>query len=304
MERHWCDHAWRYGRTSRVPLDDCTRPTVLHCQQCEAALRVKCRATREDKCQGCGKRHRRNVARVFRSGFSPDRPDGFFFVTLTAGGEADGLEWDRDRCGHSPGECSGDKGCVVEAVPMAQWNASAPQRWSWFVTEMRRQLKRPLQFCGSWEVQARGALHRHVLVWCPGVTQRRFRAAVRLCSRRYDFGRQFDVQSIKGTDAREVARKAGYCAAYCTKGGDRAESLNMSTGEIKRGGYRPWSASRGWGQTMKAIREEQVAWVQERLAAALSPASEAAGPGGAAALDLEPVIYATFPGSVPVEGCP
>jgi hypothetical protein len=51
---------------------------------------------------------------------------------------------------------------------------------------------------------------------------------------------------------------------------------------------------------MKAIREEQIAWVQERQAT-VSPAE--GGEGGAAALDLESVIYATFPASVLVEGC-
>lgn len=207
MEPLWCSHAWRFDRVSRVPLNDCEQPTVLVCDACQSALRVRCKATREDRCTGCGRRHRRNVARVFRSGFRPDRPDGFFFITLTAPGEADGLVWDRTMCGHQEGECSGEKGCKVEAVPMAEWNATAPQRWSWFVTDMRRDLKRDLQFCGSWEVQARGALHRHALVWCPGVTTRRFRAAVRLCRRRWGFGQQYDAQPLSGNDAREIARK-------------------------------------------------------------------------------------------------
>ena len=301
MERLWCDHSWQYVGTSKLPLGDCERPTMLRCTNCESTMRVRCRATREDKCAACGRRHRRNVARVFRSGFGPDRPEGFFFVTLTAGGEAEGLTWDREACGHSPGECSGEKGCTVEAIPMAVWNGCAPQRWSGFVTAMRRYLKRPIQFCGSWEVQGRGALHRHVLMWCPGVTQQRFRASVRWCAYRYGFGRQHDTQAISGDDAREIARKAGYCAAYCTKGGDRAKTLNFATGEIRSGGYRPWSASWGWGQTMKAIRAEQLAWVQDQRGAALSPAT--AGPGGAAALDLDKEIYATVPGSVHVEGC-
>ncbi len=240
------------------------------------------------------------VARVMRSGFTTDRPEGFFFVTLTAPGVEHGLIWDQ-ACGHTDGECSGELGCKVERLPMAAWNATAPQRWSWFVEEMRRNLKRRgLQFCGSWETQARGALHRHVIVWCPGVTERRFRAAVRLSAHRYGFGRQIDVQPISGADAREQARRAGYCAAYVTKGGERATSLDTDTGEIRQGGYRVWSASRRWGQTMKAIRAEQQAWVLERLG---RPDSADAEPGGAAALDLEREIYATFPGSVLVERC-
>lgn len=299
MERLWCDHAYRFKGVTRVPLDDCERPNLLACTVCDHAIRVRCKSTREDRCKGCGRRHRRNVARVFRSGFR-DRPAGFFFVTLTAPGQADGLTWDRTLCTHDDDECSGEKGCKVEAVPMAAWNATAPQRWSWFVTAMRRDLKRDVQFCGSWEVQARGALHRHVLMWCPGVTERRFRAAVRLCRFRWAFGQQYNVQPVSGDDAREIARKAGYCASYCTKGGDRAQTVDMRTGEMKPGGYRPWSASRRWGQTMKAIREEQRAWVLERLG---QPIPAPAGTGGAAALDLERDIYADLPASGVLEGC-
>jgi len=213
----WCEHVWTFDRVSTVRLGDCTSPLVLICALCESVLRVRCNATREEKCKACGLRHRRLVARVLRSGFNGDRPDGFFFVTLTAPGVDGGLVWDQS-CGHLEGECSGEKGCKVERLPMAQWNRTAPQRWSWFMTEMRRQLKRDVQFAGTWETQARGALHRHVLIWCPGVTDRRFRAAVRLCAHRYGFGKQYDVQSISGSDAREQARKAGYCAAYVTKG--------------------------------------------------------------------------------------
>jgi hypothetical protein len=125
---------------------------------------------------------------------------------------------------------------------------------------------------------------------------------VRLCAFRYGFGRQHNTQAIGRGDAHEIARRAGYCAAYCTKGGDRATTLDVTTGELRAGGYGPWSASRSWGQTMKSIRAEQLAWVQDQRAAAESPAT--AGPGGVAALDLNSDIYATLPGSVVVEGCP
>lgn len=298
MERVWCDHRYEFKRVSKLPLGDCSAPLLLECMYCQTAIRTRCKATREEKCAGCGLRHRKMVARVMRSGF-PDRPEGFFFVTLTAPGVEGGLVWDQS-CGHVDGECSGEKGCKVERLPMAVWNSTAPQRWSWFVTEMRRQLTKALQFCGSWETQARGALHRHVIIWCPGVTFRRFKAAVRLSAHRYGFGRQYDVQPMSGADARDVARRAGYCAAYVTKGSERAESLDTDTGELRQGGYWAWSASRHWGQTMKAIRAEQRAWVVERLG---RPDSADAEPGGAAALDLEREIYAAFPGSVLVEGC-
>ena len=115
------------------------------------------------------------------------------------------------------------------------------------------------------------------------------------------------MQPISGSDAREQARKAGYCAAYVTKAGERATTLSPETGEFVMGGYRSWSASRRWGQTIKSIRAEQRAWAEEHRgdrpeAAAAAPAGTV-GAGGEAALDLEREIYAAFPGTVLVEGC-
>ena len=76
--------------------------------------------------------------------------------------------------------------------------------------------------CGRRRPEAR---YRHVIIWCPGVTERRFRAAIRLCAGRWGFGRQIDVQPLSGEDARTQARKAGYCAVYVTKGGETRDNL-------------------------------------------------------------------------------
>ena len=284
----------------RDNLGGCETPTRLKCVNCGLTMHVRCRATRDDKCGPCAKRHGKDVARVMRSGFdgsfNGDRPSGYFFITLTAPG-ADVLPWDTSICGHGPGECSGKNGCVCERYTVARWNETAPQRWSWFVTEMRRILKRDVQFAGSWETQGRGALHRHFLLWAAGVSERRMRAAVRLCAARWGFGRQLDVQAIHGLDAREVAIKAGYIAKYATKGGDLAVSLDVATGEIQQGGYRRWSASRHWGQTMRCVREDRAIWVRcQRGESQASDTGEArAGTGAGAAgdgLELEGEIYA------------
>jgi hypothetical protein len=303
-----CAHDWLFFRsvplsrravpprlTSCKPfapsLGGCEAPVMLRCVKCERVEMVRCRATRDDRCGPCAERHRKDIARVFRSGVNSDRPSGFFFVTLTAPG-ADVLPWDTSRCGHLAGECSGSDGCKGERLPMGVWNGSAPQRWSWFVTEMRRQLKCDVQFAGSWETQSRGALHRHVLMWAPGVTERRMRAAVRLCSARWGFGRQIDVQAIAGSDARELARKAGYCAKYATKGGDLGVTVDVATGEMLEGGYRRWSASRRWGTTMRCVRAERVAWsVANGTQPAIPDGGGNAG-GAAGGLDLEQEIYA------------
>src|SRR4051812_45323868 len=111
-------HMWEWYASLPVDRADtwCERHTVLKCCLCAARLHVRCNATRDRKCRPCAERHRKDIARVGRSGVR-DRPDGFFFVTLTADG-ADRFPWDTDVCGHdaSGNECGGDLGCVVDRL--------------------------------------------------------------------------------------------------------------------------------------------------------------------------------------------
>jgi hypothetical protein len=194
---------------------------------------------------------------------TPDRPGQWGFVTLTAPGVAEGMVWSED-CGHLEGECSGELGCVVEPIVAAHWNGTAPRRWSDFVTYLRRILGCDVQFFGAWEPQKRGVLHRHAVMWVERpMSQRRMRAAVRLAARSWAFGTQLRVDVI---DSEAAGRAAWYLAKYCTKtadGVDGVRLLDVRTGELKRcQGFRSWSSSRRWGDSMGRVRERQRAWVQ------------------------------------------
>ena len=281
------------GKADDPGSDWCERPNVLRCR-CGEVKTARCGATRDDRCRPCAEVHRRDIAAVVRSGAAGDRPEGFFFVTLTGPG-ADVLPWDREACGHRPGECSGEIGCKVERVAAGAWNATAPQRWSWFMTALRREVG-DVQFGGSWEGQKRGVLHRHSLMRSM-VSLRKMEAAVRDCAARYGFGVQVDVQSVTASCALEVARRAGYIASYATKGGENlCETFCAATGEVLRGGYRRWSASRRWGSSMRAVKCRRQGWAMARASL-----GEAAG-DGSGALDLYADFYARlllrFPGSV------
>lgn len=262
-------HEWRYSRRG-APSPDCERPSLLVCVRCGEQRSSRCGGTKSSRCEPCGGRHRRRVGRLVLSG--TDHPSGLFFVTLTAPG-VDVLPWDRCKCNHGPEvECSGRIGCVVDAVPAADWNAQGPRAWSWFVTYLRRSVGVEVEYCGVWEVQRRGVLHRHAVFRCVGVTQRRFRAAVRLSAMRWGFGRQIDVQAF-------APGHAWYLAKYASKSADEMGDcswLDRATGELVEAHYRPWSASRGWGSSMALIREAQRRWA----VAARSPKDE--GTGGAA----------------------
>jgi hypothetical protein len=188
---------------------------------------------------------------------------------------------------------------VVEAEALARWHHDVGQRWSWFITEMRRQLDTDVQFFKTWEPQRRGALHAHAMVRAAGVTDRRFKQAVRECATRWGFGTQFRADPVDLTNGLHVARAAGYCAKYCAKSSDALpEVVRVSPdGEMRVGGLRAWSASRRWGDTMKSIEARRQAWARGQVSAASEPRDEADAGGGPwpaePALDLNGKLYAT-----------
>lgn len=291
---------------------------------------VRCNATREDKCEPCGMRHRRRLKLLIGSGFA-DRPTGFFFVTGTAPG-ARVLPWDTSRCNHGDRPCSGkDFGCQVERLAAARWNGFAPQVWSWMVTEIRRLLPGvDVQFWKCWETQKRGVLHVHAIIWALGVSEARMakiwrkvlktaykmdggylfqwgkeqscdaigsKSSVEELIELHGFTPEEAEESVRAADESERLRFIRYGAKYCTKGGLRASTVNRVTGEIRDDGrgYRTWSASGGWGLRMKQIRAAQKDWAQKAATAASGGGGTAVTATGAAAggaLDTNPDFYA------------
>jgi hypothetical protein len=107
------------------------------------------------------------------------------------------------------------------------------------------------------EVQARGALHDHAMIWSPTalvLTDVRRRAIAA------GFGHSVDLAPCE-----PGSRKAAYYVAkYVTKATDSREEVpwaadlvEVSTGEVTRGlvpgRYRTWSCSRGWGDRMADV---------------------------------------------------
>lgn len=291
---------WRFaGYRGDLGRDDwCCWPAMMIDGKGGKVL-TRCRSTRRSKCEHCSTIHRGDVAAVGRSGAIVDNPsDRVYLLTLTGPG-ADVLPWDVSQCSHGVEvECSGKLGCVVDEHAAAVWHNDIGQRWSWFVTELRRQLGDgvTVEFMKTWELQERGVLHLHALVRVSGVvTDRRVRAAVRLSRARWGFGKQYKLDAINLADPAGAARAAGYVAKYVSKGCDVLPSvrrLSMATGELRTGGIRPWSASRSWGMTMRDIRASRVAWAV--AAGATAGGAAATPPGGAvgAALDLSKDRYA------------
>jgi hypothetical protein len=116
------------------------------------------------------------------------------------------------------------------------------------------------------EVQGRGALHDHAMVWSPTPLKL---PAVRARAIAAGFGHSVDLAPcVPGS------RKAAYYVSkYVTKATDSRESVpwaadvvDVTTGEVTRksvpGRYRTWSMSRDWGIRMADVVAEARAYAQ------------------------------------------
>lgn len=143
-------------------------------------------------------------------------------VVVTAPG-ADRLPWDRSKCSHGDGvKCSGKHGCVPEAGPLAEWNGTAPGRWTALhraaAAATRRKHGSFKLVSRAWEPQSRGALHQNAIVrtgtareMASAATYRRQLARL---APKYGFG--FVDRKRRVVTALHAAR---YLSKYLTEGG-------------------------------------------------------------------------------------
>ena len=141
---------------------------------------------------------------------------------------------------------------------LGTWNAGHSARWNHLRTNLARDYD-GMQYLRAVEVQLRGALHDHAILWSPiplGLEHVRSRAIAA------GFGHSVDLAPIV-----PGSRKAAYYVAkYVTKACDSREQvpwtvdkLDRETGELvavqlESAPFRTWSSSRAWGITMKAVR--------------------------------------------------
>jgi hypothetical protein len=172
-----------------------------------------------------------------------------YLLTITAPGTAGHRRWSpalrsrRDSCGCDHAMAAGP----------ASWNASAGRRWNHCLTLLRR-LSPELEFFRAAEVQRRGLLHQHVLLWSPVPLDP---VEVQAAALAAGFGCVFDLQEV--TSPQQVAR---YVGKYVAKSTDQRDDVpweqlrvDPKTGEVTdvrtRPTYRSYSTSRTWGLTMR-----------------------------------------------------
>ena len=261
-----------YLRVGRLEGLDCDSPMLI-VHSCGATGVSKCGSHRESRCVPCSWRYRRLLQRVADDGC----PKGgyLYMLTLTAPGAVPHWMPSGDRC-----PCTGDDG-----TDLAEWNAGMSAAWNRMRTKVKRDCPE-LQFLKAVEVQKRGALHLHVIVWSPVPLEL---PPLRRLAMHYGFGHSVDLAFIVPGSRKH----AYYVAKYVTKACDSRSSVpwavddvDQETGEITRvqapGRYRTWSASRGWGLTMRQVKDAIRAQQTRRLAAlaALEPAAVGETPCG------------------------
>jgi hypothetical protein len=240
---------------SRPVWLDCDKPLRVVCRDCDHETRWRCDGHRSSRCKPCSARYRRRVGRVASSGTS--RQTGFqYLLTLTAPGARFHRMPSGDACPCTP----------PGGVDLPRWNASHSARWNTLRTNLRRQ-NPGLEFFRGVEVQARGALHDHAMVWSPTPLRKRDLAGLALSA---GFGHSLDLAECPPGSK----RAAYYVSKYVTKATDSrhevpwwGQVIDYGTGEVTEGvvdgRYRTWSMSRGWGLTMAAVRSEARAFVAE-----------------------------------------
>lgn len=232
----------------------CHSPLLWACDDgCCLAARP-CSNHRESRCAPCASRYRRRVSRLIEAGIgSPRSREGhLYLLTVNAPGDAGHSKWIPGRPGkHGLCSCSDFRNEGDGA-----WNASAGSRWNHLRTSLG-DLMDGIEYVRVVEVQQRGLLHLHIVIWSPEplsalVVQEKAMTA--------GFGCVMDLAPLDSAE-----KTARYLAKYVAKAVDvrtqvpwRREVVDEETGEVVvkiMPTYRAWSSSRSWPIRMAMLVE-------------------------------------------------
>ena len=264
-----------YVRGPRTDGLDCDRP--LHVVRYDRATGTYsdelwlCSNHRSAACGPCSRRYRRRVEAVAQEGLFGRDQGYFYLLTLTAPGEVVHHHANGRQCRCTP----------LGGVDLAEWNPTAARRWNRLLVDVERRYHvRPVYFRAA-EVQDRGAIHYHVLLWVPRKLQLKVLRDLAVTA---GFGHSVDLQPVDRY-SRKVAR---YVSKYVAKSTDArddvpwsGDSVNLETGELTTGQikatYRTWSQAQRWGTSMKIIRQAAQIKAVELAALRDRPPTESAG---------------------------
>jgi hypothetical protein len=210
-------------------------------------------------------------------------------------------------------------------VDLAQWNGGIGNRWSRMLETLRRSglLGEDVEYFRAVEVQdgkrrrdgrGRMALHEHVIIRAKGVVRldAALVEALRDIAMHHGYGHELRIERPAVSRDGRARLAAWYAAKYVSKAttvrtevpwrreylGNKhsvAEVVDRETGEVRQVArveerwtprtYLTWTASRGWGASMKSVKTAQRVWAQAAaggvvtLSSTESPNHSTPGPG-------------------------
>jgi|SRR5665213_1806263 len=266
----------------------CSRPVYLFCTRCGAERFVRCRATASSKCRSCAATHRSYVQQVASQGLWRIGDGKALLLTVTAPGDRPHCRIHVRKGKGCPYEGNGDgcERCPCTSGPLAisEFNASYTVRLNRVLEGIKRgeaspmvrghRARVPLGYFQGREVQdgkrrntegARLALHSHLVLFrTDGKPLMLNHALLKSLLMHWGFGHSMKCDRIhqrsgspKGQDWRKVAF---YVAKYVSETADAKVDVPWprgSMGERRRPGFRSWSSSRSWPQSMSGVIAQQ-----------------------------------------------
>lgn len=285
-------HVVGYVHRSPQTRTDCQQPLRSVCLNgCGHQTFWRCDCSDSSKCADCSERRRKLIARLVDMGATDRLGAGYtYFLTLTAPGTEAHRRWRQGKGGNDRPVCD----CHDNGLSLGDWNAQESACWNRLRLALSRLSQGSLTYIGSVEVQARGALHRHLVV---NLDRPLLPEEVQALAMVAGYGCVFDLQPI-----RSAGKAAWYISKYVTKSaGDRkgvpwiADVVDQETGEVRRlhtrATFRTWSSAQSWGYTLKGLREIARAQAQARarylleLREALAADAGSLAPATATAID-------------------
>ena len=247
-------HYSKFTKIDCLVKIDCDSPVKMLYSCCGDSFIKKCGATKEDKCYPCAQRSKMDKMLAMISGLNKSSM-GFLLLTVTAPGIKE-LPWEPLACNHiSSMECSGKIGCKVDEIDGAEYNSRMPKNWNRYMQAVRRLFETEIQYGKVFEAQQRDVLHIHaLLVGAPAWPIKRIKKELRRLAKVHGMGAQIDVKRVVGDSPNDKGRAVIYVAKYLTKGSKTLKTISKRTGEIRVGGYRDFTQSRAFGDTLKEIR--------------------------------------------------
>jgi len=224
----------------------------------------RCDCSAEARCALCSERKRKLLARLIDLGVTDRIAAGYtYFLTLTAPGNSPHRQWVQGKLTRPRSTCN----CHDNGSTLGEWNGQESAHWNRFRTALSRMVDGSLTYVGSVEVQARGALHRHIVL---NVDRALLPEEVQQLALVAGYGCVYDLQVITS-----ASKAAWYISKYVTKSaGQRSDVpwvrdvLDQETGEVRAmkttATYRTWSAAQSWGYTMKGLRDRMREEAQRR----------------------------------------